>query len=150
VQRKTGAGINGLIERGGINIKKSKFLIIKCVFLCLCLTLSSCRNITVRDFGVNDIANILDVLLKGDDENSPDAETEEATEGFTEDFIDTTEATGAASDIPPGSGDMTNTADTAPTTPEIITTTEKPTETTTETTTEKPTERPPGPAATRS
>ena len=40
-----------------------------------CLTLCSCENITLRDFGVNDIANILDALIKRDADETPSGET---------------------------------------------------------------------------
>ena len=54
------------------------------VLFCVCfgfLILGSCENISVRDFAVNDMANILDALIKRDADESPPGETYEIETG---------------------------------------------------------------------
>jgi maltose-binding protein MalE len=50
------------------------------------LTLCSCENISVRDFGVNDIVNIVDAIIKRDTDETPAGETYEVEIG--EDLTD--------------------------------------------------------------
>ena len=105
---------------------KTRLLIIIAVMLCmLCMGLYSCTNITYRDFGVNDVGNIVGFMIMGtksDETNESDENTAEADNlaDNTEDIMDFTES--ADSIAPENSAENTEPTEPPETVAEIITT----------------------------